>query len=159
MGRLTGDNQCEEILEPLPENGRPVPHGVGGVDEDSLQRPLKELIVNTSISEWSPSITGYRFSKHCSRASEPLYPVDGPSPSRLQSRMSSLTSQYPNLKVVRLISHQLPSLDWYALDALSGKKLWLPPGCSWDADGELFDEIDEIDEVDEQDGSDSGTDE
>lgn len=99
--------------------------------------------MNTSISEWSPSVTGYRFTKHCSRASKSIYPVDSASSSRLQSRMLSLTSQCPSLQLVRLISHQLPSLDWYALDALSGNKLWLAPGSSWDADGELFDEIDD----------------
>lgn len=152
MGRLTRDNQCEQILGPPPENGQPVPHSTGRSNEGPSQLPLKELIVNTSISEWSPRVTGYSFTQHCDRIYERLYPIDGPSRSRLQSRMSSLTSQCPNLTLVRLISHQMPSLDWCALDALSGNKLWMPPGSSWDADGEV------IDEADEQDGGDSEND-
>ncbi|KAG8156620.1 hypothetical protein KVR01_013571 [Diaporthe batatas] len=137
---------CEQILGPPPENGQPVPHSTGRSNEGSLQLPLTELIVNTSISEWSPRVTGYAFTQHCDRLYERLYPIDGPSRSRLQSRMSSLTSQCPNLTLVRLISHQVPSLDWCALDALSGNKLWMPPGSPWDADGEVIDEVDEQDD-------------
>lgn len=60
---------------------------------------------------------------------------------RLKRQMSSFTSQCPNLSLARLI-YSPGSLDWYAFDALSGNKLWIPRGASWDVEGEICDNDD-----------------
>lgn len=109
--------------------------------------------MNTSTSEWSPNVTSLTFTVHCSwspelacaRVPELFFVVHCPSYRRLQRQISSFTSQCPNLSLARLISPQMPSLDWYAFDALSCNKLWIPRGLSWDVEGEICDDDDDAD--------------
>lgn len=126
----------------LPESQK---MGIGNQVPQSL--PLKELIVNNSLSEWSSNVTSFTFTKHCSGGH--IYVLESPYSRRLQRKMSSLLSRCPNLSLARLISHSMPSLDWYAFDVISGNKLWIPAGASWDVEGKLCDD-DDTDDIQAQ---------
>lgn len=49
---------------------------------------------------------------------------------------------------MRIISHELPSFDVYAFDAIRGRLIRLENNVEWDAGGELVDEVLEEDESD-----------
>lgn len=128
---LTTKMQCECLLNPLPENSA-----------------LKEIIVNTSIAEWSPFVTSYQLPRNCAGDPTFLEHPDG----LLQSQISSLKSRCHGLDLARIIRHTYPSLEYYAFDALNGTMLSLERGSAWDADGEL------CDDNEEQSSDEAGTD-
>lgn len=95
---------------------------------------LEEVIINISISEWSPDVSSYRLAKHCHQDSSFIHSA-GQRESRLERQLVSLVSQSPNVKLARVLYHVLPSLQWYAFDGVSRARMSLSPGSPWDADG------------------------
>jgi hypothetical protein len=51
--------------------------------------------------------------------------------------------------MVRVISHNLPSFDIYAFDAIRGRKVHLENNIDWDAEGEVVEETQSDDSEDD----------
>ncbi|KAK1762841.1 hypothetical protein QBC33DRAFT_480848 [Phialemonium atrogriseum] len=124
------DSICESLLE-LPPHDTPL--------------NLEEVIINLSLSELSDAITSYRYPNRC----QPI-----PSETFLQlkeaieNQATTLLRQMSNPRMVRVISHEVPSLGISAFDAMTGQRVRLGDGIEWDADGEVVDESDWEDETD-----------
>lgn len=103
-------------------------------EDDPPTYGFEEVIINISISEWSPDVSSYRLAKHCHQDSSFIHSA-GQRESRLESQLVSLVSQSPKLKLARVLYHVLPSLEWYAFDGVSQARMSLSPGSAWDADG------------------------
>lgn len=118
------DSICESLLEPPPHD---------------TPLNLEEVIINLSLSGLSDTITSYRYPNRCQ-----------PTPSEsflqlkeaIESQATTLSRQLRNPRMVRIISHELPSLGISAFDAMTGQRARLEAGIEWDADGEVVDEGD-----------------
>ncbi|KAI8629335.1 hypothetical protein F5Y19DRAFT_432287 [Xylariaceae sp. FL1651] len=110
---------------------------------------LEELIINLSLSELSDSVTSYRYPRRCGSAS-----VESTLQLRatIESQATKLSRQLSSPRMVRIISHELPSFAIYGFDALTGQRVRLKPGMQWDADGELVEDP-SANETDESDAS------
>lgn len=104
--------------------------------EPAGEKPLvlRELIVNLSLSELSDTSTSYRHSRSCQSPS-------GSGTLQLKEAMerqaTTLSARLCNPRMVRVISHTLPSLDIIAYDAITGKRIHLKNNVEWDAEGEV----------------------
>ncbi|KAK4150087.1 hypothetical protein C8A00DRAFT_46440 [Chaetomidium leptoderma] len=117
--------------------------------ESLLERPpsdtaLEEVIINLSISQLSDTITSYRYPNRCQTVSQDFSQLK----LALETRAATLAAWLRNPRTLRIISHELPSLDVYAFDAITGRRIRLENNVEWDADGELVDEVLEEDESD-----------
>lgn len=129
-----------------------------GREDEPPAYGLEEVIINISISEWSPDVSSYRFSKPCHYQDLALLRSGGQEESRLETQLVSLVSQSPNLKLARVLYHALPSLQWYAFDAVSRVRMTLSPGSDWDADGSICcEEEDDTDSENDLFNSDSSS--
>lgn len=110
---------CETLLE-RPKNDSPL--------------QLEEIIVNLSLSELSSTSTSCRFPKRCQ-------PVPGESFTQLRQSIerqaSTLALGLDSPRIVRVITHRIPSLSIEAFDAITGQRLGLENNMQWDADGEV----------------------
>lgn len=105
-------------------------------EDESPTYGLEEVIINISISEWSPDVSSYRLAKHCHQDLSFIHRADHRE-SRLESQLTSLVSQSPKLKLARVLYHVLPSLQWHAFDGMSQARMTLSPGSAWDEAGEI----------------------
>jgi hypothetical protein len=115
--RCRMDNVCESLLDPP-------------TSETRLK--LEDLIINLSLSELSEAFTSYRYPKRCH------YVPDGDFPrlkERIEKQATALVSRLENPRVVRVLSHEFPSLKITCFDAITGRRMWLKDGSCWDADG------------------------
>lgn len=117
--------------------------------ESLLERPprdmaLEEVIINLSISQLSDTITSYRYPSRCQTVARDFPQLK----LAMETRVASLAAWLRNPRTLRIISHELPSLDVYAFDAITGRRIWLENNVEWDAGGELVDEVLEEDESD-----------
>lgn len=103
-------------------------------EDEPFTYGLEQVIINISISEWSPDVLSYRFTKPCHQDSAFLRSGDQEE-SRLESQLVSLVSKSPKLKLARVLYHAFPSLQWHAFDGVSRSRMTLPTGSAWDADG------------------------
>lgn len=123
---------CESLLEPPPSD-----------------TPLEEVIINLSISQLSDTITSYRYPNRCQTVARDFPQLK----LALETQAATLAARLRNPRTLRIISHEFPSLDIYAFDAIKGRRIRLDNNVEWDADGELVDE--EVHEEDETDLFDS----
>ncbi|KAK3293769.1 uncharacterized protein B0H64DRAFT_364618 [Chaetomium fimeti] len=117
--------------------------------ETLLERPpsntaLEEVIVNLSISQISDTITSYRCPKRCKTVARDFSQLK----LAMETKAATLATLLRNPRTLRVISHELPSLNVYAFDAITGKRMLLANNVEWDADGELVDDVVEEDEDD-----------
>ncbi|KAK3946082.1 hypothetical protein QBC46DRAFT_370781 [Diplogelasinospora grovesii] len=122
---------CESLLEPPTTHDKPL--------------DLEEVIVNLSLSELSDTVTSYRYPDRCqSVPGETFLQLK----EAIESQATRLACELRNPRMVRVISHKLPSLGIYAFDAVAGQRIRLETNTQWDADGVVVDEGDREDETD-----------
>ncbi|KAI9150392.1 hypothetical protein HJFPF1_10158 [Paramyrothecium foliicola] len=127
--RCRMDNVCEALLKP--------PSGV-----QSLQ--LEEVIINLSISGLSGTVTAYRYSRDCVSDT----PNNFLQLQQVIEAQAVALSQISQARTIRILYHQLPSLDVFAFDAVLGKRVKFELGAAWDSMGELVDESEPDNETD-----------
>ncbi|KAK3382446.1 hypothetical protein B0T24DRAFT_14223 [Lasiosphaeria ovina] len=111
--------------------------------------PLEEIIINLSISQLSETITSYRYPNRYQTVASRNFPQ---LKLALETQAAALADCLRNPRTVRIISHELPSLEVYAFDAIMGKRIRLENNVEWDGDGELVDEV--VDEDEDESESD-----
>jgi hypothetical protein len=72
----------------------------------------------------------------------------------MHTQAAALAAALPNPRMVRVISHDLPSCDIIAFDAITGRQFKLKDNINWDADCESSSEMSERGGSDESDESD-----
>lgn len=105
---------------------------------------LEEVIINLSISQLCVTITSYRYPNCCQTGVKSFPQLK----LALETQAAKLATKLRNPRTVRIISHDLPSLDVLAFDAITGKRVRLENNAEWDADGELVDTEPQEDETD-----------
>jgi len=98
--------------------------------ENSSNLRLNEVLVNLSLAGESPGITAATHASPCS--------LMGGLVSTLEEQAKLLVAQMEAPRIVRILTHTLPSFKMHALDILTGKTLVLNEGADWDDDGEAM---------------------
>lgn len=107
------------------------------IDPDAHYDNLEEVIINLSLSEMTPVEAAYRYPARCNSQRNFTHLI-----AALEERASLLAERMRTVKMVRLISHSLPSMQICAFDALTGRRMRLKSLQEWDADGEdILDEL------------------
>ncbi|KAK4101984.1 hypothetical protein N658DRAFT_43065 [Parathielavia hyrcaniae] len=114
---------CEHLLEPPPA-GTPL--------------ALEEVIVNLTIPELSDTYTAYHLSRRCDTPDTVLEGIS--LVAAMEKKAAALAARMQHPRMVRVISHNLPSLHVYAFDGIKGQKVQLHDNINWDAEGERVDE-------------------
>lgn len=113
---------------------------------------LEEVIINLSLSDLSHSYTSYRFPRTCNpRDSKTSLECK----EAIEEQAKTLARKLRNPRMIRVISHELPSLAILALDAITERRILLEDNKKWDADGEELQEVDDTNESEreEEEGS------
>lgn len=107
------------------------------IDPDAHYDNLEEVIINLSLSEMTPVEAAYRYPARCNSQRNFTHLL-----AALEERAALLAERMRTVKMVRLISHSLPSMQICAFDALTGRRMRLKSLQEWDADGEdILDEL------------------
>jgi hypothetical protein len=122
---------CESLLK-LPPDDTPL--------------ALEELIINCSISELSDTRTAYNRPSLCMYHYDPRdYGL--PKATRnlpielvMERQATALAARLRSPRMVRVITHRLPTLDIFAFDAIEGRYVKLPNNQDWVAEGEVEEE-------------------
>jgi hypothetical protein len=126
---------CKSLLEPPPRDAPPL--------------ALEEVIVNLSISQIGHASTSYGYSNRCGDLFRIAF---GQFKDAMEAQATALAARLRQPRMVRVITHVFPSLDIYAFDALTGKRVRLENNIEWDAEGVAVDDAqrdgDESDETD-----------
>lgn len=93
---------------------------------------LNELIVNLSLANESPKITSAAYAQRCNTSGDGFLQLR----TEIEEHAGLLIEQMPYPRIVRVLSHEFPSLKLQSLDVPAGKRMALPNGAAWDEDGE-----------------------
>lgn len=139
--RCRMESVCPALLAPPAPGGAPLHH-------------LEEVIVNLSLAEISEMIVSWRHARGCRRhyhrsGAEGGGYEKGLGIAQLRAAMCEAATVFAGrvgeqVKMVRVLSHRLPSLEVFAFDAVEGRRVELPfyDGRDWVAEGEVWDEED-----------------
>lgn len=111
---------------------------------------LEEVIINLSISQLSDEVTSYRYPHRCQTVARDFLELK----LLMHTQAVALAAALPNPRIIRVISHDLPSCDITAFDAITGRQFKLKDNINWDADCESSSEMSEHNGSDESNESD-----
>ncbi|KAK4040317.1 hypothetical protein C8A01DRAFT_35647 [Parachaetomium inaequale] len=120
--RFRMESVCKSLLEPPPGDA---------------PLALEEVIVNLSLSQLNHAITSVRHSRCCGDVAGTAFVQFK---NALEAQATALAARLRQPRMVRIITHEFPSLDFYAFDALTGKRILLEDNIEWDAEGEAEDD-------------------
>ncbi|EMR66228.1 hypothetical protein UCREL1_6796 [Eutypa lata UCREL1] len=121
-----------------------------------MVKPLAGLLaiqnltsVGLQYKNLSGSITACRYSKDCQSTARKSF-LD--LKEAIEGQATTLAHQLENPRMVRVISHEVPSLKVFAFNALTGRRAELENNIEWDADGEeVVEEVEESDDENDRD--------
>ncbi|POR36098.1 Uncharacterized protein TPAR_03716 [Tolypocladium paradoxum] len=155
---------CHEIHSRLPtlrrlrcRMRRLCPHLLDPPPVSAPTLGLEDLIVNLSLSETSSSDTSYRYPICCRLGPVSLRKGFPRLQADMELKARELVRVMKNPRIVRVVSHTFPSLEMRSFDALTGRRMRLPPAAAWDADGEEVEEESVQDQTGIFDSDDSST--
>jgi hypothetical protein len=138
--RLRMRSICADVLRP---------------GQHSANLRLNEVLINLSLSNDSPLITSAAHATCCISLPGGFLELKA----TMEKQAQALVAQMAAPKMVRVLTHALPSIKMQAFDVLTGGNVALGEGAEWDDDGEavedeVSDEESEISDLstDEDDG-------
>ncbi|WEW60422.1 hypothetical protein PRK78_005908 [Emydomyces testavorans] len=120
---------------------------------DNATVPLKSLIVNLSLSKESPSVASATHSRRCGMQDESLLKLRAD----IEKQAATLTTLMSSPVRVRVLYHNVPSIEMRSFDVLTGKRMALTDDADWEDDGESEsdEDLDQQRDLFESDSSDS----
>ncbi|KAH7356025.1 hypothetical protein BKA66DRAFT_515753 [Pyrenochaeta sp. MPI-SDFR-AT-0127] len=118
--RLRMRSICADILKP---------------QQYSTNLRLNEILINLSLSNESPLSTSAVHATCCS-SSGGLVQLKAD----IEKQAQDLIAQMAAPKIVRILTHTLPSIKMRAFDVLTGRNITLSEGAEWDDDGEAIED-------------------
>ena len=104
---------------------------------DPIKRlQLSVVVINLSLSPNLPGITSAAHSKNCGTQSGGLLQLKAD----IQAQAEELATRMAAPKVMRILTHSLPSFETQSLDVLTGKTMLLDDDMAWDEDGKTVEE-------------------
>ncbi|CAM1501084.1 Fc.00g102460.m01.CDS01 [Cosmosporella sp. VM-42] len=153
----SGIHLCNAVSSLLPTlrrlrcRMRTICGGALAVPEGDTPLNLEEVIINLSLSGLLSRATSYRYTTRCRVC-------HGDSFSQFRKDMENQATKLSLLmktpRLVRVLSHEFPSLEVYTFDALTQRRMKLAADSAWDSDGEVVVENDSSEEEDLSDISD-----
>ncbi|KAK3988712.1 hypothetical protein QBC44DRAFT_97930 [Cladorrhinum sp. PSN332] len=99
---------------------------------------LNEMLINLSLSNESPVITSAAYATCCGSSSSTggflRLKAD------LEKEAQVFVTHMVAPKMVRILTHALPTMEMRAFDVLTGRNLKLSEGAEWDDDGEVIED-------------------
>jgi hypothetical protein len=122
--------------------------------EHSTNLRLNEVLVNLSLSNESPLTTSAAHATCCGSSPGGFLQLKAD----MEKQAQALVAQMAAPKIVRVLTHALPSIEMRAFDVLTGRNVTLSEGAEWDDDGEAIkDEVsDEESEISNLSSDDDG---
>jgi hypothetical protein len=117
--RLRMRHLCADVLKP-PSHGTTL--------------RLSKVLINLSLSNESPLVSSAAHARCCKSSSFLLLRAD------VEEQAHILVKQMAAPKMVRLLSHTLPTLQLQAFDVLTSETLNLEDGVEWDGKGEVVEQ-------------------
>ena len=106
-----------------------------GQNDNKLR--LNEVIINRSLSNESPLITSATHATCCNASSNGLLQLKHD----LEEQARVLATQMANPRMVRVLTHTLPTIKIKAFDVLTGDNSILEDDAEWDSDGKVIEEL------------------
>lgn len=97
---------------------------------------LSTLVINTTLIFSRSGATSTSPSRRCLRGQGELLQLR----SDLQEQAEALSHRMSSPKIVRLLTHKLPTFETLSLDVLTGVTMILDDSSPWDADGKIVEE-------------------
>ncbi|KAI1459773.1 hypothetical protein F4805DRAFT_53118 [Annulohypoxylon moriforme] len=119
--RLRMRSICADVLKP---------------SQNSTNLRLNEVLINLSLSNESPQITSAAHATCCDSSIGGLFQLKAD----MEKQAQVLVGQMAAPKIVRILTHALPSLEMRAFDVLTGRNVKLSEGAEWDDDGETIED-------------------
>jgi hypothetical protein len=137
--RLRMRSICADVLKPL---------------QHSANLRLNEVLINLSLSNESPLTTSAVHATCCGSSPGGFLQLKAD----MEKQAQVLVAQMAAPKIVRILTHALPSIEMRAFDVLTGRNFTLSEGAEWDDDGEAIeDEVsDEESEISDLSSDDDG---
>lgn len=119
--RLRMRSICADVLKPR---------------QHSTNLRLNEVLINLSLSNESPLITSAVHATCCSFSPREFLQLKAD----VEKQAQVLVAQMAAPKIVRILTHALPSIEMRAFDVLTGRNVALSEGAEWDDDGEAIED-------------------
>ena len=119
--RLRMRSLCTDVLKPR---------------QCSTSLRLDEMLINLSLSNESPLITSAAHTTRCGSVSGESLQLKAD----MEEQAQVLVAQMAAPKIVRILTHALPSLKLRAFDVLTSKTVMLNEDAEWDDDGESIED-------------------
>jgi hypothetical protein len=97
---------------------------------------LNEVLINLSLSNESPLTTSAVHTTCCGSSPGGFFPLKAD----MEKQAQVLVAQMAAPKIVRILTHALPSIQMRAFDVLTGRNVTLSEGAEWDDDGEAIED-------------------
>ncbi|EAT87603.1 hypothetical protein SNOG_05212 [Parastagonospora nodorum SN15] len=99
-------------------------------------KPKSTVLVNLSLSNESPLTTSAAHATCCGSS-----PLGFPQlKADMEKQAQVLVAQMAAPKIVRILTHALPSIEMRAFDVLTGRNVRLSESAEWDDDGEAIED-------------------
>ncbi|KAF1979311.1 hypothetical protein BU23DRAFT_576932 [Bimuria novae-zelandiae CBS 107.79] len=97
---------------------------------------LNEMLINLSLSNESPLTTSAAHATCCGSSPGGFLQLKAD----MEKQAQDLVAQMAAPKIVRILTHALPSIEMRAFDVLTGRNVTLSEGAEWDDDGEAIED-------------------
>lgn len=136
--RLRMRSICADVLKPR---------------QHSTNLRLNEMLINLSLSNESPLTTSAAHATCCGSSPGGILQLKAD----MEKQAQDLVVQMAAPKIVRILTHALPSIEMRAFDVLTGRNVTLSEGAEWDDDGEAIeDEVSDESEISDFSSDDDG---
>jgi len=119
--RLRMRSICADILKPR---------------QHSTSLQLNEILINLSLSNESSLTTSAAYARFCGSSTVGFLQMKAD----IEKQAQVLITRMVAPKIVRVLTHALPSLKMQAFDILTGRNVTLSEGAEWDDDGETIED-------------------
>ncbi|KAF2679297.1 hypothetical protein K458DRAFT_422337 [Lentithecium fluviatile CBS 122367] len=124
--RLRMRSICADVLKPR---------------QHSTNLRLNEMLINLSLSNESPLTTSAAHATCCGSSPGGFLQLKAD----MEKQAQVLVAQMSAPKIVRILTHALPSIEMRAFDVLTDRNVILSEGAEWDDDGEAIeDEVSDL---------------
>ncbi|KAF1835637.1 hypothetical protein BDW02DRAFT_597127 [Decorospora gaudefroyi] len=137
--RLRIRSICADVLKPRQQN---------------TNLRLNEVLINLSLSDESPLATSAAHATCCASSAGGFLQLKAD----MEKKAQDLVAQMAAPRIVRIVTHALPSIEMRAFDVLTGRHVRLSGGAEWDDDGEAIEDEAEEEESEISDLSSSSDD-
>ncbi|KAH8690405.1 hypothetical protein GQ44DRAFT_720263 [Phaeosphaeriaceae sp. PMI808] len=124
--RLRMRSICADVLKP--RHLKP--------QQYSANLRLNEILINLSLSNESPLTTSAAHATCCGSSLGGFLQLKAD----MENQAQVLVAQMVAPKIVRILTHTLPSIKMRAFDVLTGRNVTLNEGAEWDDDGEVIED-------------------